>query len=191
MIILGSGGHSAEMSRLLLGVLKRSANEFTGNEAVNELRYEPRSYVCADTDHLSQKKIIMLLENVFGLNADNRSDQFYTVPRSREVGQSWISSIWTTLVASIHSLLLFWRLKPALIICNGPGTCVPFVYIAFLLKKMLFLSEPRIVYVESFARVSSLSLSGKLVYPVADKFIVQWRHLLEKYPKAQYADRLV
>lgn len=45
---------------------------------------------------------------------------------------------------------------------------------------------PRIVYVESFARVHSLSLTGKLVYPFVDKFIVQWPQLLKKYDKAEY-----
>ena len=39
---------------------------------------------------------------------------------------------------------------------------------------------------ESIARVKSLSLSGKLLYPIADKFMVQWPDLLAKYPRARY-----
>ena len=39
---------------------------------------------------------------------------------------------------------------------------------------------------ESIARVKSLSLSGKLLYPIADKFMVQWPDLLSKYPRAKY-----
>ena len=39
---------------------------------------------------------------------------------------------------------------------------------------------------ESVARVKSLSLSGKLLYPIADKFMVQWPDLLAKYPRARY-----
>jgi len=36
------------------------------------------------------------------------------------------------------------------------------------------MSYTRIIYVESFARVKSLSLSGKLLRPFVDKFVVQW-----------------
>ena len=42
----------------------------------------------------------------------------------------------------------------------------------------------KIIYVESFARVKKPSLTGKLLYPFADLFIVQWEDMLEKYPKA-------
>jgi hypothetical protein len=44
-----------------------------------------------------------------------------------------------------------------------------------------------IVYVESFARVKSLSLSGHIMYYVADKFVVQWEGLCALYPRAIYA----
>lgn len=82
------------------------------------------------------------------------------------------------------------------IICNGPGTCVPICVAAFALRvrrcwlgvtppaivhrfpacwcaQVLFLSRCRIVFVESFCRVRSLSLSGKLLYPFADRFVVR------------------
>jgi beta-1,4-N-acetylglucosaminyltransferase len=42
------------------------------------------------------------------------------------------------------------------------------------------------IYVESIARVESLSLSGKLLRPIVDHFVVQWKPLKERYPKAEY-----
>ncbi|WP_307816097.1 hypothetical protein [Thermobrachium celere] len=39
---------------------------------------------------------------------------------------------------------------------------------------------------ESFAKVNTPNLSGKLIYPIADLFIVQWPELLKFYPKAKY-----
>ena len=50
----------------------------------------------------------------------------------------------------------------------------------------------RIVYVESIARVSSLSLSGSILYRgrVADGFFVQWPGLAAKYPRAKFSGRL-
>ena len=44
-----------------------------------------------------------------------------------------------------------------------------------------------IVYVESFARVQSLSMSGRIMYHAADKFVVQWEGLRARYPRAVFA----
>lgn len=56
---------------------------------------------------------------------------------------------------------------------------------AFLYKILGFL-DPDIVFVESFCRVQKLSLTGRLLYYIADKFIVQWTQLLVKNPRAEY-----
>ena len=42
------------------------------------------------------------------------------------------------------------------------------------------------MYIESYAKVRTPTLTGKLLYPFADRFYVQWRELLEFYPKAVY-----
>jgi len=44
----------------------------------------------------------------------------------------------------------------------------------------------KIIYVESFARVDTASLTGRLIYPIADLFIVQWEESLKFFPKAVY-----
>ncbi|MEK6977816.1 MAG: PssD/Cps14F family polysaccharide biosynthesis glycosyltransferase [Candidatus Hydrothermarchaeota archaeon] len=70
--------------------------------------------------------------------------------------------------------------RPGVIITTGAGVVVPLCYIGKLLGS-------KIIYIESFARIDSPSLSGRLLYPIADLFFVQWRALLGKYGrKAQY-----
>jgi len=44
----------------------------------------------------------------------------------------------------------------------------------------------KVIYIESFARVDTPSLTGRLLYPVADLFIVQWEEGLKFFPKAVY-----
>lgn len=44
---------------------------------------------------------------------------------------------------------------------------------------------------ESFARVTALSLSGKILIYFADRFLVQWPELAKRYPKAEYVGILV
>jgi len=56
---------------------------------------------------------------------------------------------------------------------NGPGTSVVLVLVAWI-RRFLGLKYTKIIYVESFARTSSLSLSGKLLRPIVDVFVVQW-----------------
>ena len=34
------------------------------------------------------------------------------IPRSREVGQSYVTSVWTTLRAQMYALALVWHVKP-------------------------------------------------------------------------------
>ena len=65
------------------------------------------------------------------------------------------------------------------------GTCVPLCIVAFLYK-LLGISSTEIIFVESFCRVKKLSLTGRILYHIADKFIVLWPELVCKYPRAEY-----
>merc|ERR1711971_362078 len=104
-------------------------------------------------------------------HSSNGKFEIQTIPRSREVRQSWLSTIWTTLYASLYSIPLLWSIKPDVILCNGPGTCVPICFISFAFKT-LGLVWTDIIFVESICRVTSMSLTGKLLYPICNKFYV-------------------
>lgn len=69
--------------------------------------------------------------------------------------------------------------RPDILISTGALMAAPFCLIGKLRKI-------KIVYIESFARIDGPSLTGKIVYPIADLFIVQWEEMLRFYPKAQY-----
>ena len=79
---------------------------------------------------------------------------------------------------SILSLYYIITFRPNFIISTGAGATVPICYIGKLLGK-------KIVFIESYARRNSKSLSGKLIYPISNLFIVQWDSMLELYPKAK------
>ena len=42
----------------------------------------------------------------------------------------------------------------------------------------------KLIYIESFAKVTSPTLTGKLLYKYADQFYVQWESMKEFYPKS-------
>ncbi|MCD8300546.1 MAG: UDP-N-acetylglucosamine--LPS N-acetylglucosamine transferase [Clostridiales bacterium] len=67
--------------------------------------------------------------------------------------------------------------KPDLIISTGAAVAVPFFYLGKL-------RGAKCIYIEVFDRINQHTMTGKLVYRVADKFIVQWEEMKEIYPKA-------
>lgn len=77
------------------------------------------------------------------------------------------------------SLYYFLREKPDVIVTTGAHTAVPMCYIAKLFGR-------KVVFIESFAKTSTPTISGKLVYPIADLFIIQWEDMRKHYPKAVY-----
>ncbi|MEL6190248.1 MAG: PssD/Cps14F family polysaccharide biosynthesis glycosyltransferase [Myxococcota bacterium] len=74
--------------------------------------------------------------------------------------------------------------RPDLIVTTGSGVAAPFIWWAKLLGI-------KTVFVESITRITEISLTGRMVYPFVDTFLVQWEELVEKYPKAQFQGRIV
>jgi UDP-N-acetylglucosamine:LPS N-acetylglucosamine transferase len=89
------------------------------------------------------------------------------------------------LINCFQALQVMAKERPDVVITTGAGVAVPLCYLAKLLRA-------RIIYIESLARIDTKSLSGILLYPIADLFFVQWRELLEKYgDKARYGGKVV
>lgn len=67
--------------------------------------------------------------------------------------------------------------KPDVIISSGAAVAVPFFYIGKLFGA-------KTVYIEVFDRIDKPTVTGKLVYPVTDKFIVQWEEMKKSLSKS-------
>ena len=177
LAVIGSGGHTREILCL-----------------VPTLPCSPRYYVAAEKDTLSREKILSSERERNGGSTLPEDFQIDTIPRSREVKQSYMTSVYTTCKAMMASFPLIYRLKPDVVLCNGPGTCIPICFAALVLK-FLKVHKTHLVYVESWCRVKKLSLSGLLLYPVAYfgqiDFFVQWPELAQKYPRTIYKGGLV
>lgn len=82
-----------------------------------------------------------------------------------------------TIKNTILAFKILRKEKPDLIISSGAAVAVPFFWLGKLFGS-------KTVYIEIFDRIDKPTLTGKLVYPVTDKFIVQWEELKKVYPKA-------
>lgn len=83
------------------------------------------------------------------------------------------------LTNAVCSFRLFLREKPDAVVCTGVLAVVPMCLICKLFGR-------KVIYIESFAKVSTGNLSGKAAYRFADRFYVQWEKLLAVYPDAVY-----
>lgn len=80
---------------------------------------------------------------------------------------------------ALLSLQIYMKEKPDVVICTGVLAMIPICLIAKVMGKKL-------IYIESFAKVTSPTETGKLLYKFADQFYVQWKPMLKVYPKAIY-----
>ena len=83
------------------------------------------------------------------------------------------------IVNSLKTIEILIIEKPNIIISTGALSTIPLCLFGKLLRK-------KIIFIESFAKINSPTLTGRLVYKFADQFYVQWEEMLEFYPNAVY-----
>ncbi len=79
----------------------------------------------------------------------------------------------------LKSCRIVFREKPDVIITTGVLAIIP-------LCLVVKIRGGKVVYIESFAKVNSPTLTGKLIYKFADQFYVQWESMKKFYPNAIY-----
>ena len=78
-----------------------------------------------------------------------------------------------------RSIYLFCKYRPKVIVTTGTHTAVVMCYLGWIFRR-------KVIFIESFAKRTSKTMAGKMVYPIATVFIVQWESMLKLYPKAKY-----
>lgn len=75
-------------------------------------------------------------------------------------------------------LVVFYK-NPDVVISTGAGATT---FVCLFVK----LFGGKVIYIESFAKINSRTITGKIVYKFADEFYVQWEEMKKLYPKAHY-----
>lgn len=118
---------------------------------------------------------IMVTEKIdYGIG--NQDIKTYYV---KQVNRREILFIPKLLVNGWKALMIIIKERPKVMITTGVLAIIP---LALLMK----LFGGKLIYIESFAKVTSKTLSGKLLYRFADQFYVQWEEMLKLYPNAIY-----
>ena len=141
--------------------------------------------VCSHGGHLTE---MLEIEEAF-----SDHDIFYISYRGKTTeglkGATLVGNIgknpFRFLVASWKILSRLWKEKPKIIFSTGAEIAIP----SCILGKLL---GAKVGYMECSAQVVTPSFTGRLVYPVADLFLVQWEGLRDKFgSKARYVGGLI
>lgn len=125
---------------------------------------------------LKQEYEIFVVTEKGGFQEVNLCNNVYHVEHLNRKEVLFFVKIISVFFRSFRILL---KEKPDVIISTGALATYPIC----LLGKLMRI---KIIYIESFARVDTPSLTGKMMYPIADLFIVQWEEMLKIFPKAIY-----
>lgn len=97
----------------------------------------------------------------------------------RQVNRREKTCILKLLVNAALSLSILVKENPDIIICTGVLAMIPFCLLGKLFGKKL-------IFIESFAKITSPTETGKMLYRFADQFYVQWESMRKVYPDAIY-----
>jgi beta-1,4-N-acetylglucosaminyltransferase len=221
LIVLGSGGHTAEMFALLRDLDARAYNRrtyvFSAGDRLSAEMARNFERGLAEKKSRKQGEGGGDLGDGVLLDAEGEAEgkgmyRVLEVPRARKIHQSLlttpVSALWClwACLKLLRSGEEGWGRRdtrgkakvgyPDLILTNGPSTAVMVVLASFILRFFDVegaenKGKMRTIYVESWARVKALSLSGRLLLRVVDRFLVQWESLAGAGGRAEYKGVLV
>ncbi|PIA93847.1 UDP-N-acetylglucosamine transferase subunit alg14 [Cercospora beticola] len=212
LVVLGSGGHTAEM----IAMLERSMHEEDPTSRLDLNNFRHRTWVVGEGDSLSaerardfEEKLERLHEEKAGYKArweegGRGTYDIQFVPRARQIHQSPLTTPFSCLRCFFACAAVLSQYTggmgqldfPDLILVNGPATGTILVFASLALRFFEvwgcnWRGKMRTIYVESWARVKKLSLSGRLLELVVDRFLVQWPQLEREGGRAEYMGVLV
>ena len=87
--------------------------------------------------------------------------------------------IFKMILIFLKSMYIFIKERPDVVISTGVLASIPMIFLGHFFKK-------KVIYIESFAKISSPTLTGKFIYKMnwADQFYVQWSQMKKFYPNA-------
>lgn len=166
-----------------------------GNEFPDS-KHSHRRYLISTGDDLSPKHVAAFEKSLEETKEHPGTYDVHVVTRARRVHQSLLTTPFSALqsVLDIHKILLTPPKQtspgspgslPDVIFTNGPATGFFVAFVAYCLKILWVVPDDKmqVLFIESWARVSSLSLTGKLIYytGIADMFLVQHEPVANRY----------
>lgn len=126
---------------------------------------------------LSENNDIFIVTEKTKYNKKDKKIKYFV----KQVNRKELLFIPKMIMIFFKSLYILIKERPNVIISTGVLSAIPMLFLGHLFKK-------KVIYIESFAKISSPTMTGNLVYKRkwANQFYVQWESMLEFYPNALY-----
>lgn len=145
--------------------------------------------ICSDGGHLAQilelnemflhyNYLIVTEESPATIPLKEKYNIRYLKGRSKGKKRN-MSFLFSLLINAFLSLKILIQHFPKAIITTGSHTAIPMCFLGKL-------SGVKIIWILSYARINSRAFSADIIYPIADKFIIQWPGVQKFYKKAVY-----
>lgn len=145
--------------------------------------------ICSDGGHLAQilelkemflnyNYLIVTEESPATIPLKDKYNIRYLKGRSKGKKRN-LSFLFSLLINALLSLKILIQHFPRAIITTGSHTAIPMCFLGKL-------SGVKIIWILSYARINSRAFSADIIYPIADKFIIQWPGVQKFYKKAVY-----
>ena len=83
------------------------------------------------------------------------------------------------LINYFKSKKIFKEFHPDVVVSTGSHTAL---FMCLIAKK----AGKKVIWIETFANRNTPTMAGKMIYKYVDLFVVQWKEMLNVYPKAVY-----
>jgi len=151
---------------------------------IKEHKIKKVGLICANGGHLVE--MLQIIESFSGYNT------FFVTFKGKDTEnmkaykfEDYDSIILKEIILSLNTLPIFIKERPDLLISTGGAIAIPF----FILGKLFGIKT---IFIDSFTRTTIPSGTGRILYHIADVFLVQWRDLLKFYgKKAKYKGKVL
>lgn len=100
------------------------------------------------------------------------------------IGECDRNHLWQAVKTLVCCCKVVWRERPDVVLTTGSMPLALFCLVAKLFGA-------KIVWIDSVSQIDRISMSGRLVRPFADLFLVQWPELEKRFRGVRYVGELV
>ena len=146
-------------------------------------------FISSTGGHLSELLQLSPLFEKYGYNIITEKDEANTALKEKYgkkidflpygTRSKLFSYIFKYFYLCIKTIYYYFKIKPKVIITTGTHTAGPMCILGKIFRS-------KIIYIETFANRNKKTATGRIIYKIADLFIVQWEEMLKLYPKAIY-----
>lgn len=134
--------------------------------------------------------LVQLLKIAYFLNEKNsifiindRAD-FDPIMKNKTITITHAERNWKQIINLVEAFYYILKFRPKVLLTTGAAPAVPFSIVSKLIGT-------KVIFVESLSRINKPSLTGKIMYQIADEFYIQWPGLKKIFPNALYFGNLI